>query len=583
MKKVVLFFAVLVNYGLSQGQTQFWFDDFENATAPSSGTRTPQNNTGSSTDYFMRATNADLDLTSSSDGNYSGFQGTYFWAGENHKKAFGNGSEEQQIVWEIDIADKAGITFSGLFAANGTDEAFENAASGHPHTDYVILEYAIDGAAYETLVAFYSKSAADKQLYEDTDGDLVGDGNQLSKVFSSFTKSIVGQGTTLHLKLRAFSNSNFNEEWAIDDFQLSYSSLCNITASAFSFSPSCKDGADGVAIVNASGGTGTLSYSWSPSGGNTSSVSNLSPGMYTCTISDVAGCEKTIDVTIDNPSGMTSVTSTANVSCNGANDGMAVLEISGGNAPYAFDWSNGETSSMISGLSGGSFSCTVTDFVGCSEVFQVTITEPIALVSNEVVTACGSYVWTDGNTYSATGVYTQNLTAINGCDSTAMLDLTIMPDFQLSIDVNDHDLTAIGNAVQYQWMDCTSNQPINGETAKFFTAPNDGVYTVWGVNADGCEHSCECVTIAPAASLWKGTLSKDVIKLYPNPVDASSSIEFPGHQATAEVYDVEGKLMMSLESVSSGSLISFELLDPGVYMIRVLNEEGDWSEHFIKK
>ena len=35
-----------------------------------------------------------------------------------------------------------------------------------------------------------------------------------------------------------------------------------------------------------------------------------------------------------------------------------------------------------------------------------------------------SYEW-NGITYTASGVYTYNTTSINGCDSTAILDLTI--------------------------------------------------------------------------------------------------------------------------------------------------------------
>src|SRR5690606_8321688 len=95
----------------------FWFDDFEDASNPSSGTRTPSNNGGSTTAYFKRTDGSDMDLTTVSDGPYLSKEGTYFWAGEDHDGSFS--SAEQTIVWSgIDISGKTDISFKGLFAAN---------------------------------------------------------------------------------------------------------------------------------------------------------------------------------------------------------------------------------------------------------------------------------------------------------------------------------------------------------------------------------------------------------------------------------------------------------------------------------
>ena len=47
---------------------------------------------------------------------------------------------------------------------------------------------------------------------------------------------------------------------------------------------------DGSASVSAGGGTGTLTYSWSPGGATTDSVSGLTPGMYTVTVTDSNNC-----------------------------------------------------------------------------------------------------------------------------------------------------------------------------------------------------------------------------------------------------------------------------------------------------
>src|SRR5690606_6348856 len=125
----------------------------------SSGVRTPSNNIGlgdPSTFYFKRTANSQVDL---SFGSYSNISDSYFWAGENHGGLFGAGNEEQNIVFSnIDISGKTNLTFKGLFAANNQGAAFENHVLGHSHSDYVIVEYSIDGGVYQSLFQFFSNT-----------------------------------------------------------------------------------------------------------------------------------------------------------------------------------------------------------------------------------------------------------------------------------------------------------------------------------------------------------------------------------------------------------------------------------------
>src|SRR5690606_8243523 len=47
---------------------------------------------------------------------------------------------------------------------------------------------------------------------------------------------------------------------------------------------------DGTATATVVGGTGTLTYLWSPGGQTTNSISNLAVGNYDLTVTDVNGC-----------------------------------------------------------------------------------------------------------------------------------------------------------------------------------------------------------------------------------------------------------------------------------------------------
>jgi hypothetical protein len=71
-------------------------------------------------------------------------------------------------------------------------------------------------------------------------------------------------------------------------FSISASSPVNAVAS--STVASCSTCNDGSASVNALGGVGPYTYTWSPAGGNGPNAFGLAPGCYTVTVSDQVNC-----------------------------------------------------------------------------------------------------------------------------------------------------------------------------------------------------------------------------------------------------------------------------------------------------
>jgi hypothetical protein len=63
----------------------------------------------------------------------------------------------------------------------------------------------------------------------------------------------------------------------------------------------------------------------------------------------------------------------------GGNQGTANVVATGGTSPYTYLWSNGETTASISGLTTGTYTVTVTDNNGCTDMCSSTINEPGAL------------------------------------------------------------------------------------------------------------------------------------------------------------------------------------------------------------
>lgn len=125
---------------------------------------------------------------------------------------------------------------------------------------------------------------------------------------------------------------------------------------------SCNGESDGAITVNISGGTGNYSYLWS-NGATTKDIEGLQAGTYTLTVNDAGNCGQELLVTIDEPS---AIAVTATITDADEDDGSIILSVSGGQAPYTFSWSNGETGAEIRELAAGDYSVTITDSNGCT-------------------------------------------------------------------------------------------------------------------------------------------------------------------------------------------------------------------------
>jgi gliding motility-associated-like protein len=224
-----------------------------------------------------------------------------------------------------------------------------------------------------------------------------------------------------------------------------------ITATQSQVNVTCNGACNGSASVVASGGTGTYTYAWSPSGGTAATATGLCPGIYTCLISSPAGCSITQSFTITEPPPITATQSQVNVLCNGQCTGSATVVASGGTGTYTYLWApSGGTGATATGLCAGPYTCTISSPVGCSITQSFTITQPPALTATFTQTnvdcngACNgsatvtigggtppySYLWmpSGGTGPTATGLcagtYTLTATDANGCTITQVVTIT---------------------------------------------------------------------------------------------------------------------------------------------------------------
>jgi hypothetical protein len=134
----------------------------------------------------------------------------------------------------------------------------------------------------------------------------------------------------------------------------------------------CNGEAGGSIGLSVSGGVTPYTYIWS-NGQTGASAAGLSAGTYSATVTDANGCTAVTAEVVSEPSDISISSSVTPESCDIGSDGMIELTVNGGVSPYGYLWSNGQTGSMAVNLSGGAYTVTVTDSVGCTKTAQATV------------------------------------------------------------------------------------------------------------------------------------------------------------------------------------------------------------------
>lgn len=285
---------------------------------------------------------------------------------------------------------------------------------------------------------------------------------------------------------------------------------------------------DGTATANPSGGTGDFEYAWS-TGETTQTIAGLAPGNYTVIVTDDNGCtaQQTVIVNAFNCTIEASVSAT-NISCFGANNGTATVNLAGANDPVTFSWSNGANTAELSDLAPGTYTVEVVDNTNCADVQQVTILEPTELVANATATGetsmgandgtataapaggvgAYSYTWSNNETTQtitnlAPATYTVTVQDENGCTDvqivvvnafncavTAQPAATPVLCFGQNNGTMSVNLSGGAEPYTYNWS--------NGETTPMISGLAPGTYTASVTDANGCGVTVEGQITEPA-------------------------------------------------------------------------------------
>lgn len=299
---------------------------------------------------------------------------------------------------------------------------------------------------------------------------------------------------------------------------------------------SCNGAGDGSATVTASGGVTPYTYLWSNSA-TTATVSSLSPGAYSVTVTDANGCVSIQNITITEPSVLSATTTAQDAGCFEACNGSATVTALGGVFPYTYQWDDADlqTTPTAVMLCDGSYTVTITDSNGCTTSANATINglPPIILTLSSTDASCGApdgstsvsatggnspytYLWnmipiqtTDTATGLPAGNYTVMVTDANGCSvfGDVSVNATGGPVASISSSVNVNcNGVCIGSAtvsvtggaapLTYLWSDASNQTNI---TATGLCARN---YSVRVTDSNGCiSNTTVTITEPPALNI----------------------------------------------------------------------------------
>ena len=182
------------------------------------------------------------------------------------------------------------------------------------------------------------------------------------------------------------------------------------------------------------------------------------------------------------------------------------------------------------------------------------------------VSECES-VSINGIAYNQSGIYTQTLESVSGCDSVLTIEANIL-NLNALISQNETSLFFNGNPTSIKWINCTTGQAIPGATQTSFTPQVSGNYGAV-ITIGECSDTSNCRQIIKSSTSEKPGSFCDNLIVSPNPVN--DQIEFTLDKS---VYDIRlftsaGALLISAKGDSEKQIINFRELAPAMYVLQV--------------
>jgi hypothetical protein len=217
---------------------------------------------------------------------------------------------------------------------------------------------------------------------------------------------------------------------------------------------------------------------------------------------------------------------------------------------------------------------------GCDSVRKLFLTIKQKSFSTATISTCdNSFLWPlNGQTYSQSGTYTDTIVNSAGCDSIAILNLTVS-----SLDTTVQNaagvLCATQTAAVYQWINCATMSPISGAVSQNFAPTSNGNYAVI-IQFENCTDTSVCVEYASAGIEQEEEIEFSVS---PNPSLGEIQLSFPTpFSGLIRFTDLQGKILYSQVSEAQSLItINTRTFEAGIILLNLSNATMNSTQRIL--
>lgn len=353
--------------------------------------------------------------------------------------------------------------------------------------------------------------------------------------------------------------------------------------------------------------------------------SSLCGGNYSITVTDASGCSSFVsNYTLTEPDQINVNVSVTDAST-GNNNGLAVINASGGTGQYAYslDGINFQSSNVFDTLSAGIYIVYVEDENGCTEIYTFMVNEntscnivltafntagvscagscsasigfafndvnnnpPYTVALTNSMGGSTSQLFTTGNAGSGSftnvcaGLYVVSVTDVNGCSSYYTIQV-IEPDFmmvggsQINATAGNSDgsitLNVSGGTAPYQF---SIDNQVTWQTSNVFSNLGAGFYIIYVKDANGCTQII-CFVLDDSNVLSAENMNQKNIVVYPNPTSDYVFIPLTDLQKIT-LYNPAGQVVEIHQTNSdNGTTLHMEPLADGIYLLEINTLSGE--------
>ena len=279
-----------------------------------------------------------------------------------------------------------------------------------------------------------------------------------------------------------------------------------------------------------------------------------------------------------------------------------------------YAWSNGLPSVQDQTLlCAATYTVTITDNVGCSNIVSIDINEPSELLATvetndpscfeecdgtaTIVASGGTPPYTfDGSTDDlCAGSYNYTVTDANDCTITSSFEIAETPELIITIDSLGNETDTMMNGFitiipdggtppfTFVWSDGSGTV----STDENPTGLSAGIYSVEMTDANGCTFVLTDLVIDNIVAISRIQLSNS-IDIFPNPTTGFVHVKFDLNEPGAlslKIFDITGRLLESQQKTDiykQSLLLDLNRFENGIYTIKIVVDDAFTVEKIVK-